>query len=182
MADVGAAAESVGRGLVGKAALVYKFGNLTGGGKKKGARSRSVSEKGDVTDVDGIQALNSFKTDLSRFAEKVDARLEDVVRLVALKILRGVILKTPVDTGIARASWVVGVGQKHERFIAQQGQTAQTPNIPERRPPSSEIIISNYVPYIHSLDKGSSTQAPNGMVALTLSEVKQEIDRIMKEL
>ena len=37
------------------------------------------------------------------------------------------------------------------------------------------IYITNNVDYINELDKGSSQQAPNGMVSLTINEVQAQL-------
>ena len=37
------------------------------------------------------------------------------------------------------------------------------------------IYITNNVDYINELDKGTSQQAPNGMVSLTINEVQAQL-------
>lgn len=52
----------------------------------------------------------TFAIDLSRFCKKADADMKTVVRKLAFEAFRRVVLKTPVDTGRARANWSVAVG------------------------------------------------------------------------
>jgi len=103
-------------------------------------------------------------------------------RVVALHILRGVVMKTPVDTGRARANWQVGVNRRPRGQIAvsesggQRGTaggaaiTKGTGEIATVQP-GEDVWISNNLPYIEVLENGSSKQAPNGMVGVTLAEL-----------
>jgi hypothetical protein len=60
--------------------------------------------------------------------------------------------RTPVDTGQARDGWV-----------------------------KTETTISNDVPYIGVLEYGSSDQAPNGMIRITLEEVPAKITEFLNK-
>ena len=60
--------------------------------------------------------------------------------------------KTPVDTGRARRGW---------RKVADFKFNG-----------SSQTVIRNDVPYIGVLDKGSSKQAPEGIVGPAVDEIK----------
>ena len=116
-----------------------------------------------------------FEADLEEFSRLLDVSVKQIVRLATFKIFTGVVRKTPVDTGIARGSWVIGVGQRAPEFIAAEGAPAPTAVVPDYTNPYSKVIISNYVPYIFDLESGNSIQAPHGMVQLTLNEVIQEL-------
>ena len=48
-----------------------------------------------------------FGSSLTAFADAVDVTVVDVARIIALAIYNGVVAKTPVDTGAARANWQV---------------------------------------------------------------------------
>jgi len=84
----------------------------------------------------------SFTSDLARFENKTKQKLLVVPRKVALEILRRVVMRTPVLSGRARGSWQTTVGAPME----------------------------NHVPYIQRLEDGYSTQAPAGMVKITVAE------------
>jgi len=43
------------------------------------------------------------------------------------------------------------------------------------------IYITNNLPYICKLEYGSSKQAPNGMVGLTMNNISNNIDKFIKE-
>jgi hypothetical protein len=99
-------------------------------------------------------------------------------------LFRGVILKTPVDTGRARASWKVGVGEI-DTSVAPEGPNdggqalvEGTAEIFDIKKPA-RTWITNSIPYIGALEDGSSKQAPQGMVKLTAAEVKADIGRLL---
>lgn len=122
--------------------------------------------------------LRSFQLQLDRaFAEKVEGRVTQVTRWVALEALRRVVMKTPVRDGRARGSWQVAVSVRPtgevdildkdggptiaegSREIAQVG-------------PNEVIFIASNLPYIERLEGGYSQQAPQGMVATTIAELQ----------
>lgn len=135
--------------------------------------------------------INQFKSDLRKFADSLGIGLETVIRKLSLEVFTGVVQKTPVDKGRARASWVIAL----ETPIS-------SPNLPEDRQmsaseagsianrqlsklsqikPFSTVFISNSLPYIGELEDGSSRQAPEGMVAVTLAEVNRNLPRVERD-
>ena len=121
-----------------------------------------------------------FSKRLEAFAKNLDIQTYKLIKRVAFQVFRGVVEKTPVDTGVARASWVVGVGKKHPPYIAAAGATARFPIFDLRyfKGRAVKIVISNYVPYIYELENGSSKQAPYGMAQITINEVMAELNSI----
>jgi len=101
------------------------------------------------------------------------------LRKIVFQVLRGVVLKTPVDEGVARGGWAVGGG-------AQPGPTGRVDQsgtatinagmaVIARLQPFTKTWVTNHVHYIGFLDQGrpgpGSNQAPQGMARLTLEEV-----------
>lgn len=97
-----------------------------------------------------------------------------VTRGLGLRVLAGVVLRTPVDTGRARGNWqtAIGPGKTGEVNTEDKGG-ASTINEGSatiaRQRDFQPITLTNNVPYINKLDEGSSKQAPEGMVDLTLA-------------
>lgn len=83
--------------------------------------------------------------------------MKGLVSYVSKEILDRVKRRTPVKSGRARDGW-------------ELVETSET---------STEI--NNSVPYIGTLEEGNSTQAPNGMVRVTLEEVPDMIDKYFRE-
>lgn len=133
--------------------------------------------------------LKGFERDLDKFAASLNIGVEQVVKKIALDVFTGVVRKTPVDKGRARASWVIGVERPlnspelstDKTFSA--AEAAQFANLElaelSRLKPFDTVFISNSLPYIEALEDGHSKQAPQGMVAVTLSEVERDLDRII---
>lgn len=99
------------------------------------------------------------------------------IRKISLEALRRVVLKTPVDTGRARANWQLTTGSPAEGVIdAKDKQGAKTlrkgANEVAKIKGTPVVYITNNVDYIEVLEQGSSSQAPQGMVAVTISELK----------
>jgi hypothetical protein len=130
-----------------------------------------------------IQFLNlgQFNKAVNDFASKiVPADFNKFIRGLAFKVLRGVVFKTPVDTGRARANWQVNVGSLNNKEL-QEADKIGSSTIEKglarlaqlKRKGIGEIIyIFNNVPYIIALEDGhSKRQAPNGMVKVTLTEI-----------
>lgn len=109
--------------------------------------------------------------DLARRMDGFAADVEgpDNVRRVALLLLTGVTLGTPVDTGRARANWLVGVNaprRQTEGATDPTGQAtlAQGEQVIAAARGDDEVWLSNNLPYILKLNEGSSPQAPPGYI------------------
>lgn len=131
----------------------------------------------------------SFSEDLKKFAGKVDPSV--VVQKVALDLFGRVILRTPVDSGRARANWQTSLGSP------QEGEVETVNNIPVGASGGSafdevaqvvsnyqgdeSIFLSNNLPYTEVLENGSSSQAPAGMVKVTLAEYPHIVENAVNK-
>jgi hypothetical protein len=137
-----------------------------------------------------VTNLKEFNKSLERFAKRtVPAQLVLFQRKIALDVLKGVVLKTPVDTGRARGGWQVGINQAPEGEPGRKGSGAEAEategNVGAAGsaaiaagmgelasvPPFAVVWITNNVSYIVYLEHGSSDQAPQGMISGTLAEI-----------
>jgi hypothetical protein len=122
-------------------------------------------------------SVASFNVDLNKFAKSMDIELETVVRKLAFEVYKGVTQKTPVDTGRAKANWMLGYGSINSTITNNTTFTlVQPPKGSGKRP----IYITNNLPYISKLENGSSKQAPNGMVNLTMLTVQRSIRNVVR--
>jgi hypothetical protein len=122
-------------------------------------------------------SVASFNVDLNKFAKSMNIELETVVRKLAFEVYKGVTQKTPVDTGRAKANWMLGYGSINSTITNNTTFTlVQPPKGSGKRP----IYITNNLPYISKLENGSSKQAPNGMVNLTMNEVQRSIRNVVR--
>jgi hypothetical protein len=108
-----------------------------------------------------------FAVIIVRVAQQVETGADRVIREVALAAHQAVVMATPVDTGRARANWEVSINRpvtthtEGTNYVGTLGAGAAT--IATRRN-SQSIHISNNVPYIGELNRGSSAQAPANFV------------------
>ncbi len=112
-------------------------------------------------------SVGTFNADLNRIAKDLGIETDKVVRKVTLELWNGITLKTPVDTGRARGNWNLSEGDANTSV--NKGATS----IQSYREPTGKkaIYITNSLPYIQALEKGSSKQAPTGMVEITTNNV-----------
>lgn len=99
-------------------------------------------------------------------------------RLLAIAGLQGVVTRTPVDTGRARANWQASNGAPvlDQLDTTDAGKAlSQGRGVIDQAPKFATTYITNNLDYIQFLEEGSSSQAPQGMVAVTIEEL-QSID------
>lgn len=143
-----------------------------------------------------------FNLQLDKFINKMEIDAELALKKIALDLYRKIVEKTPVATGLARSSWVVGInGRASERLSAApfqltKGQSRITEaqaqgitNSSTRRAESAInkgvrslkdfVVISNYQPYVALLEDGTtrSRQGPAGFVALSIQEIQKQIKK-----
>lgn len=114
----------------------------------------------------------------------IAARLKQVVSKlvtkISLDVTDGLVRRTPVDVGWARANWIPSIGSPIEapagdREAVNTGpQQAGMAQLTQYRLGDGAVFITNNVPYIVRLNAGSSTQAPAGFV-------EAEIDAALKK-
>lgn len=92
--------------------------------------------------------------------EKDTAKALDAL---SFKLVAGFVKKTPVDTGNAKNSWNIT-----EDKIDTSILNSVRGNISGK----NDIYITNSINYILKLENGDSKQAPKGMVASTINELK----------
>lgn len=126
-----------------------------------------------------------------RNADKATAPLVNkMVRALALEAMMRIMLKNPVDTGRSRANWNVSIGEPDTRAIwnltvndwaareALGAATIEKANFFS----GDELYITNGIEYIKRLEEGYSKQAPQGMVGVTVAELRPVADEIARRL
>lgn len=108
--------------------------------------------------------------------------MEKVFRGTALSLFGKVILRTPVDTGRLRVNWQTDINKPASGTLTitdKSGvkaiQQASTEAIKAKL--GDSIYMVNNLPYAEVIENGSSTQAPQGMVKVTVTEFKREINK-----
>jgi len=125
-----------------------------------------------------------FSAAIGEFTDQdIPQKVQQATQKIGLQALRGVVLKTPVDTGRARGNWNVTFGNPSTRVSENRDKPGDNTinkgsGKISRVEPFGRIYISNNLPYILPLENGWSTQAPTGMVSTTVTEIESQFRRI----
>lgn len=145
-----------------------------------------------------MATLAQFSRNIRKRGSQIENSATRVVRATSSRALRSLVRNTPVDKGVARSNWRVGIGTPTRSVIsayapgnklgigesanASAAISAGLARINSVRGVSGRggglrtaIYITNAVPYIGKLNSGSSTQAPAGFVETALLEAKTEL-------
>lgn len=117
----------------------------------------------------------SFGLQISKWADKARGNADIVTRRVVAEMVSRVVLRTPVDTGRARANWQTTVGVPASATLEEvdktgSGAISRGIAVAGRFPMGATVWISNGLPYASRLEYGWSQQAPAGMVRVTVAE------------
>uniref|UniRef100_A0A6M3JNS9 Putative tail protein n=1 Tax=viral metagenome TaxID=1070528 RepID=A0A6M3JNS9_9ZZZZ len=140
-----------------------------------------------------LENVERFNREINEYARDLLPRqLVLLQKKIVFEVLRGVVGRTPVDTGRARGNWQVSIGAPKDGEVEtkEKGPRGEAPQaggggvfgagrtelgaLPRGRP-FQVVFITNNVPYIVRLEEGWSKQAPQGMLAVTFAEVAEKI-------
>jgi len=142
----------------------------------------------------GFTNLRQFNRELNRYARELLPReFAAFFRMIGIELFSGILMKTPVGDptkwkrqpaigsgyagGRAKGNWIVSLNSYPEGYSETRDETGQatlTKGMESlaKLTIGDVIYITNNLPYIEELEKGHSrSQAPHGMVAVTLHEV-----------
>lgn len=110
--------------------------------------------------------MASFKDQMKKFNAKAEKAATLVFRGTALSLFSQIVTRTPVDTGRLRGNWQAGINSP-----ADSGGDSAIGALTL----GDTVFITNNLPYAQVIESGSSKQAPNGMVAVTITEFQRII-------
>lgn len=122
-----------------------------------------------------------WRRDPLAFAGHVEGVAKKRTLEVAKAVYDGIVARTPVRTGSARASWRASLNAPDtSRVIHKSSESPLAPpTFPIREMPLyGKVYISNSTPYITALEFGWSQQAPAGMVRVTLASLGVGLRRV----
>jgi len=130
-----------------------------------------------------------FARSLMAMADYVDGSVEKVIRKACIDLYRRIATRTPVETGRARASWSLTTADTDEVAEDKKYSEQELVGIINSKSAgfSAEISdgvvwITNNLDYIEYLENGSSSLAPNGMVAVSLADFENHFNSALKGL
>lgn len=117
----------------------------------------------------------SFSGDIKKWTEKTERAATFVFRGTALDIFSKVILRTPVKTGRLRGNWqcTLNVKASGETNGNARSAISKTKATTGKAKITDSIYLMNNLPYASVIENGSSKQAPQGMVKVTITEFKR---------
>lgn len=127
--------------------------------------------------ADNLIELKSVR----EFAREIDLDIATVTQTLTLKVFRGVVFLTPVDTGRARSGWQIGIGSIPSGNPSSSSSPPASPSV-SSIDGKQKVFIVNNVTYIIFLEAGHSDQAPSGMVAVTMAQIQGEIDTVIRSV
>jgi hypothetical protein len=145
--------------------------------------SKQAGKVGIMVDFSEVEAAIASSKEAGK--KLTDANVTKVAREFMHKVEQ----KTPVSTGRARSGWyqaVVGLkGSWSDRGsspdMIELGKSEGLFEDVKKNNYDRYIYIENQVPYIMSLERGWSKQAPAGMLALTILEMQGKLKKEMLE-
>lgn len=131
--------------------------------------------------------MSDFVRQIRNFADKTSAKQEKVARAVCIGLSSDVILRTPVDTGRARANWQPAFEPASGELDAVDKSGRKTvagvrAKVQELRAGVTFWLVNN-LPYISRLEYDNwSKQYPGGMVRLALQRFDFYLKQAVREV
>ncbi|MDG4650113.1 HK97 gp10 family phage protein [Roseibacterium sp. SDUM158017] len=128
-----------------------------------------------------------FSGQVRRWSEKTQRKMDMAVRKITLDVFSNVILLSPVDTGRFRGNWQPAVGRAVSGTIEAVDPsgatvTAKVQSSIQGVKAGDVIYMVNNLPYAERLENGWSSQAPSGMVALTVQRFQPIADAVIRQI
>jgi hypothetical protein len=143
-----------------------------------------------------------FALDIAKFVAKAGGNVEKVVQKVGADILASVVSRTPVGNpslwkskppkgyvgGRLRGNWNVSFGGPDLTTTPVRDQSGGPTiqrgiNILTGWNGQADIYVMNSLPYVRTIEyEGHSSQAPAGMVRITVAEFQGFIERAVAEV
>ena len=138
----------------------------------------------------------SFSQKIRKYAEKVKVGYDEAVGNSLLGVSRSIIMMTPVDEGRARGNWVASLAGYSTATTENTGANLSQVESVTDGAAGSVFYLTNNLPYIGKLEfggypnpssgektiNGFSTQAPQGMVRISIENFEKMLDDSAQKL
>jgi hypothetical protein len=128
----------------------------------------------------------SLTLDLRRIAKARKQSIQKVYRGTMFSMGARVIEMSPVKLGRFQGNWFPGIGSENlSTDISSEGKQASTTRLLSgigSLTTSDDFYFMNNLPYAKKLEDGSSTQAKNGMVKVTVNDFAQILEVEIRNL
>lgn len=134
------------------------------------------------------QQVGELNRKLIAIQKRAGVAQKTFIRKISIDLLRKIIEKNPVNTGRSRAAWAPLFTMLGEAIPEAAPPTLLPENQGEPEGSVEEsgsddnyyLLIANNVPYVVYLEYGTSDQAPEGMVRISMMELLDELRRTFK--
>jgi hypothetical protein len=138
----------------------------------------------------------SFSSDIKKFAEKGKIGYNDAVNISLLNVSRSIIFMTPVDEGRARGNWFASLSSYPTATSDSKAVNMSQVQAVTENAAGKVFYLTNNLPYIGKLEYGGypnpsggnkaingfSTQAPKGMVRISIENFEQGLKESVSKL
>lgn len=127
----------------------------------------------------------SFALQLAEFAEQAKGAVDASLREIIIELGNSLIRMSPVDTGRFRGNWHLSIDVVENVTFddadpsGQEAIAALVSSVSDFTAGQAAYIINN-LPYAIPLEYGHSTQAPKGMVRVTLARFQQIVNEAVR--
>lgn len=128
--------------------------------------------------------MGKFEIKVRDFGEKTEKILNDVARMAVTTVFQNIVMRTPHDTGRARANWQITSDEPQNVSLNEKDPTGSKTcqKIQDKMAhfdsTTKKITLYNNLAYIVPLEYGHSSQRPNGMVRVSLAEFQNIVNVI----
>jgi len=121
-------------------------------------------------------ARSNYKEVLKKVKAETPKKIDKALQDTAVETISKMIDRTPVDTGAAKYHWFMRLTPSERFDKARVDPSGALPKARAKRDVKlfkvgGKVYLINSAPYFIYLERGSSTQAPQGVVAITMQEV-----------
>lgn len=124
----------------------------------------------------------NFAATIRGFANKTGVRQDEILRKICLDAYDRVTLLSPVDTGAFRANWNVSIATPD--LTASRERTTFNPAaaqaIVSELKWGQTLFITNDMPYAIPLERGSSRQAPAGVLNVAFLQTVGDVESVVR--
>jgi hypothetical protein len=147
--------------------------------------------------MQALRGFGEFNASLERYAKQLAPFLDEVVQNVGFEVFENIVVGgefapgTPVDTGFARNSWWVSLGNPglpRQPVLPEERVAVDITSIDAAHPVIAQAhagldlwLLSNTA-YMLDLEYGHSAKAPQGMIRLTLAQAQEIVDKIARAM
>jgi hypothetical protein len=123
-----------------------------------------------------VGRASTYKQVLKKTERETHQRLNKALQNTAIEGINRLVDRTPVDTGAAKFHWFMRLVPDEKFDPTRVDPSGEQPKKGAKRTAKlfrigQIVYLVNSAPYFKYLEHGSSKQAPQGVVAITLAEM-----------